>query len=470
MSAILSDQFRFYNLEKFLSTVSSNSVYLFTGRSKDWSPLTPAPTPLDNNAYLADMYDQMISLKRVSSSNIIPVIKRINWESGITYDMYRPDYTTGNTEGNSLYYPSKLSSNGYSTLNYGATFYVMNEFYQVYKCLYNGESPSNPNGVPSTVEPTGITTSPFITSDGYKWKYMYTIPTFYVLNFINDYYVPVPYPNSSFPEEASVKNSSVDGAIDTLVVKNAGSGYNSGTYTNVSILGDGTGAKATIVVSNGQITSATVTSSGSGYTFGSIDLSTIGIGAGQNGQIEVIIPPKYGHGNSPWNELGAYRLMISVSIPFNEPEFPTDTSYRRIGLIANPYNKSTTTVATSTDIAQTKSIVFSSTNGDFIVGEEINQSGTNAKGIVVSWDSSTKTLKYYQDRFTGTYQNNLVNFSGTTASFNVTGFSSSVVGTPASYVQQGIEKSSGRILYIDNRLPVSRSINQTENIKVVVEF
>jgi hypothetical protein len=467
MSAILSDNFRFYNLDNFINTLSSNSIYMFIGRSAAWDNESNPPVPLDNPAYRRDVYDQMIALKKLSSSNVIPVVKKITWASGITYDMYRPDYTTGNTEGSSTRYPAKLSSNGYSTLNYGAQFYVMNEFYQVYKCLYNGQSPTNPNGVPSTVEPTGISTSPIVTSDGYRWKYLYTIPTFYVLNFINDYYIPVPYAGSSFPQESAVTNSAAPGAIDTTVVTNAGTGYNNGTYVNVPISGDGSGGLITIVVANGQISSATVTNPGSGYTFASINIAAAGLGAGSNGSIEVVVPPKYGHGHNPYNELGAYRLMIHTTIPYNESQFPTDTSYRRIGLISNPYIKGSTTVATAADISQLNSVTFSSVSGNFQVGEIINQSSTNASGRVVSWDSTNKILKYYQDRFDGVYQQNLVQFSDTNT---ITGFSSSVTGTPSSYTQPGIEKSTGRILYIDNRVAVNRAASQIEDVKIVVEF
>ena len=467
MSAILSDNFRFYNLDNFINTLSSNSVYMFVGRSYTWDNESAPPVPLDNPAYRRDVYDQMIALKKLSSSNVIPVINKISWSSGTTYDMYRPDYTTGNTEGSSTRYPAKLSSNGYSTLHYGARFYVINEFYQVYKCLYNGQSPTNPNGIPSTIEPTGISTSPITTSDGYRWKYMYTIPTYYVLNFINDYYIPVPYPGSSFPAESAVTNSAVPGAIDTVVITNSGSGYNNGTYLNVPISGDGTGGLITIVVTNGQISSATVTNPGSNYTYATINISSIGLGAGSNGAIEVVLPPKYGHGYMPYTELGAYKLMIHTTLPYNEPTFPTDASYRRIGLISNPYIKGSTTVATAADISQLYSVTLSAASGNFQLGEIITQASTNASGRVVSWDSVNKILYYYQDRFDGLYQQNLVLFSGTNV---ITGFSSGVTGTPSSYTLPGIEKSTGRILYIDNRVAVNRSASQIEDIKVVVEF
>ena len=90
----------------------------------------------------------MISLKRVLAADTVQVVRRIDWVSpeettgglGFTYDMYRHDYS-----------PSKTAASGATKL-YDSDFYVVNSQYQVYKCIYNGTSPSDPNGKPSTVE------------------------------------------------------------------------------------------------------------------------------------------------------------------------------------------------------------------------------------------------------------------------------------------------------------------------------
>ena len=89
----------------------------------------------------------MISLKRVLAADTVQVVRRIDWVSpeettgglGFTYDMYRHDYS-----------PSKTAASGATKL-YDSDFYVVNSQYQVYKCIYNGTSPSDPNGKPSTV-------------------------------------------------------------------------------------------------------------------------------------------------------------------------------------------------------------------------------------------------------------------------------------------------------------------------------
>ena len=61
--------------------------------------------------------------------------------------MYKNDYTSTN-----------LSLNGHSNL-YDSQSYVVNSNFQVYKCIYNGISPTHPQGRASTVEPTGNVTS-----------------------------------------------------------------------------------------------------------------------------------------------------------------------------------------------------------------------------------------------------------------------------------------------------------------------
>ena len=55
--------------------------------------------------------------------------------------MYKPDYA-----------PAKTTANGSSRL-YDSNFYVMNSDFNVYKCLYNGQTPEYPRGRPSLVEP-----------------------------------------------------------------------------------------------------------------------------------------------------------------------------------------------------------------------------------------------------------------------------------------------------------------------------
>ena len=158
--------------------------------------------------------------------------------------MYKPDYA-----------PTKTTANGSSRL-YDSNFYVMNSDFNVYKCLYNGQSPEYPRVRPSLVEPTGTSTTIIETSDSpglysYRWKYLYTIDADNILKFVTTEFIPV-------LSNSLVQSAANAGSVDTVVIENAGSGYNNGTFTNVPIRGDyningGTQAACTVTVVSGSI-------------------------------------------------------------------------------------------------------------------------------------------------------------------------------------------------------------------------
>ena len=201
MAALLTEQFRIFSARKFIKALEGpianqsdddagstrDRLYIFIGRSQSWDNENAPPQAVDSFSEFSGSYDDMISLKRVLASDTVQVVRRIDWVSpeqttgglGFTYDMYRHDYS-----------PSKTASSGATKL-YDSDFYVVNSQYQVYKCIFNGTSPSDPNGKPSTVEPTGTSTSIITTSDGYRWKYLYTIPVASVLKFFSNDYMPV---------------------------------------------------------------------------------------------------------------------------------------------------------------------------------------------------------------------------------------------------------------------------------------
>ena len=164
-------------------------------------------------------------------------------------------------------------------------------------------------------------------------------------------------------------------------------------------------------------------------------------------------------------------------------DFTAVQDFRKIALLRNP--TSSGSAATANTLRATKAIRFaaSPTPGTFAVDEEINQATTGAVGKVVEWDSTNKILYYIQTRHNdeGVDSNgNQTAFSGTNV---VTGQSSSANGTPTTststinsqsftsgYSSAEIDADSGDILYIENRAPITRAADQTENIKLVIEF
>ena len=510
MAALLTDQFRIYSALKFIKSLegpnplqtdteagtSRDRLYLYIGRPQTWDDENSPPQAVDSFFEYSDSFDDMVSLKRILASDTIQVVRRIDWVSpeqttgglGFTYDMYRHDYS-----------PSKTASSGATKL-YDSDFYVVNSQYQVYKCIFNGTSPSDPNGKPSTSEPTGTSTSIITTGDGYRWKYMYTIPVASVLKFFSNDYMPV------FTNNA-VKTNAVSGEIDTVVISAAGSGYNNGTYDNVPINGDGSGGRVSIVVDGGKIISATVTSGGTGYSFGKISVDSItGIGTGASAAVDVIIPPPNGHGFDSVVELGAFRVMINAKLSYDEGagDFPVDNDYRRIGLVTNPLKFGTEELISDLTVSAAKAVIFAPTfQGNYVPDEIITQTrtvgGTNvtARGRVISWNSTTKVLKYYQNAIDGIFPE----VTGTQNEFDgsnvINGSTSGAAGQPDTnfpivpnsssrtinnteydlgmkfnngYAKPEIKANSGQVVYIDNRRSISRANDQVEDIKIVIEF
>ena len=494
-----------------------SKIYLFIGRSYNWNDTTAGaiaekydgvstvsdfepPDPVDSTDELDEVYDDMIAIKRINRADVSEVIRKRTWQTGVVYDMYKHDY------GTVIGGVTKVSATGQSKL-YDSSFYVMNSNFQVYKCIYNGQTPSTeayPNGKPSTVEPTGTSTNIVTYGDGYRWKYMYTITISDYIKFVSTDFIPV-------RTDTAVQTSAVDGSISQVLITNRGTGLTAGTYY-VPIIGNGgLGANSTksvvklIVPSSGsfanKIETATMEQSGSGYTFGTIDLTscysslndalartgtTTSLGTIAN--IEIIISPTGGHGANTIYELGSYRVMINKNLEFldGSADIPVNMQFRRFGLIEDPQSTGNIDYISPTATV-CKSIKFpSGTTVNFENGEIITQATTGAKGRIIHWDSINKILRYYQNEYisaeqTGANKDKLVEFSGANA---ITGSISSVTATPdttynntlagitfsSGYSAGEIKKYSGKVLYVENRKPVFRSNDQIEDVKLVIEF
>ena len=486
MPAIITNKFRIHNQEQFVESFSEtakNIYYLGIGRPQafttstrgdsrtdnegsDTSPLTPVDS-IGDEFYT---FDDMLAAKKVTSSDVSIVIPRRNWTTGTVYDYYRHDYgnrVTGTT--------NTQTANSGATSLFDATFYVMSSAFNVYKVLDNN---GNAN---STVEPTGTSSSILTTGDGYKWKYMYTLSATQQSNFLSTDFMAV-------ATNSTVSSAAVDGAVNIVKIKTAGSGGTNGTHTGVPIRGDGSSGVASVVVSGGAVTSVTVTTPGTGYTFAYIrnaDIVTAGATSLSGAELDVIIEPKGGHGKNAIKELGGFFVMMNTNFEAGETsntgDFTTANDFRRVVLMRDI--KSGGSAATATTLRGTKAILLTGSPGTFTADEEINQATTGAVGKVVEFDSTNNILYYIQTRFNdeGCDSNgNLTAFSGANT---ITGQSSSATGTPSTssttvdsvvftsgYNAGEITADEGDIMYVENRSPITRAADQTENVKLIIEF
>jgi hypothetical protein len=116
--------------------------------------------------------------------------------------------------------------------------------------------------------------------------------------------------------DSTVSSAAVDGAINIVKIKTAGSSGSDGTHANIDIRGDGSGGKVSVTVSSGAVTAVTVTTPGTGYTFAYIRVADI-VAAGATSltgtELDVIIEPKGGHGKDAVDELGGFFVMTNTN-------------------------------------------------------------------------------------------------------------------------------------------------------------
>ena len=435
MPAIITNKFRVHNQEQFVESFSesgANVYYLGIGRPQAYTTATrpdsrtdnsgsdSAPlTPVDSIGDEFYTFDDMLAAKKVATSDISIVIPRRNWATGTVYDHYRHDYGNRVTGGTS----TQTAASGATSL-FDATFYVMSSTFNVYKCLDNN------SGANSTVEPTGTSSSILTTGDGYKWKFMYTLTAGQQTNFLSTDFMAV-------ATNSTVSSAAVDGAVNIVKIKTAGSGGTNGTHTGVAIRGDGSSGVATVIVSGGAVTSVTVTTPGTGYTFAYIrnaDIVAAGATSLSGSELDVIIEPKGGHGKDAVKELGGFFVMMNTNFEAGETsnsgDFTTANDFRRVSLMRDILSGGS--AASANTLRGTKAVLVTSPSGTFTADEEINQATTGSVGKVVEWDSANNILYYIQTRFNdeGCDANgNLTALSGTNT---ITGQSSGASATPAS--------------------------------------
>ena len=515
MAAIITDQLRILNASNFRAGIAStaNNYYVWVGLpnatelDSNWNTLPPSPK--DNFDQEDEYWDSIIALKRVPETDVRRVVPKYSWKSGEKYDMYRSDYSRTN-----------LSPVASATNLYTAKYFVLNSDYRVYICLYNGISPENPSGKPSLDEPLFTDLEPRAagsSGDGYIWKYLYTLTPTEIIKFESTNYIPVPEDWETSSTVAAVRdNAATSGQLKIVTITDRGTGYGTATtYSGVKVLGDGRDATASVTVNaDGKLEAVDISKGGSGYTYGTLDLGGSGItnSSGSTDAVtNIIIPPQGGHGADIYRELGAYKVLLYSRLENDatNPDFITGNEFARVGVVKNPqvYNAETLLeTSKASGLGALKCTATNMANITFDPDTVITQTvglGSTAIGRVVSWDEVTGVLKYWQDRAVATsstvgtsplYGYELLSFNAdptTGGSIDITGGSASVaidtsftgvstvLNSKTYFLGQTFEsgvsnpevkKYSGDMIYVDNRPSVTRSSNQKEDIKIILEF
>tara|TARA_R110000868_G_scaffold25423_3_gene99153 strand:- start:8264 stop:10291 length:2028 start_codon:yes stop_codon:yes gene_type:complete len=257
-----------------ISEIANTAYYVFASNHVARASSTVPNVTEDVYTVQIDPYRTMQFGKRVSANNARLSIRKINYTSNTLYAMYDDQDDELNL------------SDYYAIVN-------ASSYYHVFLCLDNNR------GANSTVEPdfsqiSGSNTAVYQTSDGYRWKYLYTVSSTVDGDFTTDDWFP-------FEANTTVSNSAVDGAINIIKVDGTGSGYHnyvSGTFIASSIH---VGGQPTIYrLSNTNINHT------NGFYTGCILYLATGTGSGQYAVVN-----NY-YTNSSGNYISADRELTTV--------------------------------------------------------------------------------------------------------------------------------------------------------------
>lgn len=424
-----------FTAEQFIESVSepeASNVYILFGKSDGWQNDAFPPVPNTSGLTFKEIWNNAIGLKKISGFDLSHVINRYKWEANTVYTQY--------DERDSDLVNKK--------------FYVVNENFDVYKCIFNA------NGANSIIQPTTISSNNIIqTPDGYLWKYMYSVDGGGQYKFTNNDFIPVKtLTGVDGSNQWQVQQNSVDGAIYAVVVENGGVGYSNTANLGYSVTGDGTGLELLINLDNttNSVSNVIVTRYGSGYTFADIEVSG---GGGSGAVIRPLIGYPGGHGTNPLYELNGSKIMVNVKL--NRDEFVTGNEFRQIAIIKDPELWDSNTTASNTIIDQTYNITVTGSGVDFIPDEIVyqgpNLQNATFKGRVVDFNSANGLLK-------------LINTSSIPKNETITGANSAASKFVSSISSPELKKYSGKILYADNIRPIVRNVNQSEDIRLVIDF
>jgi len=207
---IVTKQFKSHSVRQITESLTepANTIYyVFAGRHIEYAGGdSTIPTPTDTTEDLnIDVYRDMIFGKQVTSSDIKAMVRRVNWTANTIYTMYDHRDT------------DMFDQDFYVAVDEGA-------YYHIYKCL------DNANGAASNAQPTfnDATTEAALfanndqyyeTSDGYQWKYMYTVDDVTFEKFATSSYMPV-------VANTTVEANALGGSIDVIKVDTHGALYN----------------------------------------------------------------------------------------------------------------------------------------------------------------------------------------------------------------------------------------------------
>ena len=437
---------------------TTSEFYLGVGRPQQWTDDNAPPTPTQDTQSLDfAAWRDLLGVKQITANNSALVITRHDWATNSVYTQYDDTNTT-------------LTSN---------TFYVLDTQelpYKVYKCLWNNADATHVAGANSTVAPstTGTTNNPVLTADGYVWQYMYTITTDDYTYLTADW---MPVKTDSTVSDHAANNAGKLSTVVPLVVTAGGSDYNPAVDAAAAVEGDGTEATITaggITFSANAVANVSFNTGGSGYT--TIDtISVTQSGSSNTATVRALIPPYPNHGHDPVKELGCVSVMLTTELAYAEPHSNSSMTvvneYRRVMLLQDPL-LANGSVANGTFYQQTYDCSLTSNTATFEPDDVVTVTNTTytVTGTVVDVIKNSESPQESVVRITNVHDGGRT-AAGYVAFANTDTITSDSVSAVLGTVREPeLKFYSGNILYIDQRVPVTRSDAQVEEVRLVFGF
>ena len=534
MALLLTKLGRVEIARSFYRDVNSEKDYFHfsLGKTGAWTDDEAPPTPVDSDNFTREYRRNILFTQLITSANVCHLARRIDWVSGTVYDSYDDDYSSTRlansdattladanfyviTDENKVYKcidnnsnatvsdkPTDTSTNTFSTTD-GYTWKFLFQVSSADETAFldtthipvrklTGNPTHDVNGeldsFTITAGGSGYTSAPKVNiiGDGKEASATATIIGGAVTGITVDtqgsgYTFAIARISGgggtgaaatillgdadSLPAlQQAVEEAAVKGTLDKIAISNAGQGYTPGDVT-VTISGDGSGASATATIASdtGAITAINVTDRGSGYTFANISF-TQAVGSGTNAAARAIISPINGHGSNPVKELFASSIGVVVSISQNTNEdLILDNDFRQIGLIKNiaPLEPETPDEKWTNNTATASYVIDVTDNSNYAVDDNITTDDGGQFTVSHIAATDTSTYRVYLQPIIGLITSSST-LSNTTKA--LTNLSINSVTSPE------IDIASGDIVYIENKSPISRSSDQVETIKTVLNF
>lgn len=535
---IVLDNLRYTLAKDFADSFSTKSYYVFV------SSLTDSDISGNNDKSTRLFLEKTIFGKRVLTDDVLFMVRKIIWTPGSVYVPYddtidlstvqfyvisEPDSESGdytifkcisNNKGaastDKPTYSEALASQNYvlrtadgyvwkymySATNNEARIYSTSNLFPVIENLSVQNNAkkgidnifiTNPTTNSGYASQAGIVTSVTSTSTDGGLRTIFLSGTNFnpIRGFYKGFTFYASSPNGVISRKYTISDSGINTRNQRAYV--SVTGYINGDIANgtwnytispsVEIVGDGSGASALSIVTNGRISDIVMLNSGQDYTRVKVRIVSPTIGFDPNIAVSgdvvcqlrpALAPPSLynfasGHGGNPAAELRSRHIAIATQLNRqDELVIPSTNTYSKVGVVREPvFDNGNPTVFDNRVQVQLSSVE------QLKAGDVVTQQSTSFTGIIHAVNDINNTI--YVTEFYGPY-------TETDATFSISNVvpldDTQPLTTPAGRIEietagvtyPAYQMGSGELLYVSEFEPIERSENLAEQYKFIISF